>query len=143
MDNTINVLLIDPLKPPVMREIEPGLHSLQNLVGGCIEAVYPFDDPVCIVCNEEGKLYDLPPNRRLEDYDILAGTFIVCGFADGEFTSLPPDLIDKYTEKFTPCLRETIFGLTEIPHAPTAPDTLGGGSFTPKQESKNRGRDPR
>lgn len=60
------------------------------MVGGCIEAVYPFDDPVAIVCNEEAKLEGLPLNRALRDedgdiYDIVAGTFMVVGLTGRQF----------------------------------------------------------
>ena len=73
---------------------------LQQVVGGYIEAIYPYDDPIAIVCHEEGKLIGLPLNRKLEDYDIIAGTFIVCGLGEEDFDSLTPELAQKYREKF-------------------------------------------
>ena len=53
--------------------------SLQHEVGGYIEAIYPYEDPVALVCNEEGKLEGLPLNRAPRDedgdiYDVVAGT---------------------------------------------------------------------
>ena len=75
----MDVLIVEPEKAPRMASITGDLNSLQQVVGGYIEAVYPYDDPVAIVCHEEGKLIGLPLNRKLEDYDIIAGTFIVCG----------------------------------------------------------------
>ena len=36
--------------PYLVREIETGLEPLQKAVGGLIEAVYPFEEPVAIVC---------------------------------------------------------------------------------------------
>lgn len=42
-----------------MKEIDPGLHSLQAEVGGDIGATYPYSDPVALVCNDEGKLIGL------------------------------------------------------------------------------------
>ena len=47
------------MKTPTIQEIDGSLESMQRIVGGDIEAVYPFDDPVAIVCNEEGKLLSL------------------------------------------------------------------------------------
>ena len=44
-------------------EIESGLDALQRAVGGYIEAVYPYEDPVALIVNEEGKLNGLPLNR--------------------------------------------------------------------------------
>lgn len=96
----MNVLLIEPEKAPREAEIGSGLKAMQDVVGGMIEAVYPYDDLVALVCNEEGKLIGLPLNRKIEDYDIIAGTFFICGLSEDNFASLPPDLMEKYKEKF-------------------------------------------
>ena len=96
----MDVLIVEPEKAPRMASITGDLNSLQQVVGGYIEAVYPYDDPVAIVCHEEGKLIGLPLNRKLEDYDIIAGTFIVCGLGEEDFDSLTPELAEKYREKF-------------------------------------------
>ena len=40
----------DPSFPEV-KDIDPGLASLQHEVEGWIEATYPFEDPVAIICN--------------------------------------------------------------------------------------------
>ena len=97
---SMDVLIVEPEKAPRMANITGDLNSLQQVVGGYIEAVYPYDDPVAIVCHEEGKLIGLPLNRKLEDYDIIAGTFIVCGLGEEDFDSLTPELAEKYREKF-------------------------------------------
>ena len=39
------------MKKPTIQEIDGSLESMQRIVGGDIEAVYPFDDPVVLVCN--------------------------------------------------------------------------------------------
>ena len=72
------------MKKPTIQEIDGSLESMQRIVGGDIEAVYPFDDPVALVCHGEGKLLGLPMNRALTDesgvpYDIVCGTFFVVG----------------------------------------------------------------
>jgi hypothetical protein len=96
----MDVLIIEPEKCPHMATITGDLESLQKVVGGNIEAVYPYDDLVAIVCNEEGKINGLQLNRQIEDYDIIAGTFMVCGLGEEDFASLSPELADKYREKF-------------------------------------------
>src|SRR5699024_10169785 len=101
----MTVLVVEPRKEPYLKEIDPGLHSLQAEVGGDITASYPFSDPVGLVCNDEGKLIGLELNRGLRDeegnlYDIMAGTFLVVGLGPESFASLPPDMIQKYTEQF-------------------------------------------
>ncbi|MBQ9664586.1 MAG: DUF3846 domain-containing protein [Oscillospiraceae bacterium] len=96
----MKVLLIEPMKQPRVAEIPDTLEALQKAVGGTIQAVYPWEDPVAIVCADEGKLQGFPPNRMLEDYDILVGTFLITGLGEENFASLTDDLIRKYTEKY-------------------------------------------
>ena len=101
----MTVLVVEPRKEPYLKEIDPGLHSLQAEVGGDIAATYPFSDPVGLVCNDEGKLIGLELNRGLRDkdgnlYDIMAGTFLVVGLGEESFASLPPELAQKYMEHF-------------------------------------------
>ncbi len=97
--------MVEPGKAPYETEIDSGLKSLQAAVGGLIQQVYPFEDPVAIVCNDEGKIMGLPLNRALRDeagevYDIIAGNFLVVGLGEEDFTDLPDDLMQKFSEKF-------------------------------------------
>ena len=74
---------------------------MQRIVGGDIEAVYPFQEPVALVCNSEGKLLGLPMNRPLLDegrlpYDIICGTFFVAGLGQQDFVSLTDEQIQRY-----------------------------------------------
>ena len=101
----MNVLLIEPLKEPRPIQINSGLEPLQQAVGGDIQAVYPFDDPVAIIVNDEGKNMGLPPNRVLRDengriYDILPGNALIVGLGEESFTDLSPKLMKKYSEYF-------------------------------------------
>lgn len=101
----MEVLLVEPGKEARMTEVSNDLRSLQSLVGGYIEATYPFDDPVALVCNDEGKIMQMPLNRALrgEDgktYDAIAGPFLICGLGEDDFCSLPKELQGKYMEKF-------------------------------------------
>lgn len=93
MSKTILVVVVEPNKAPEIKQIGSELKALQALVGGYIQAVYPFTDPVAIICNEEGKLMGCPLNRALRDdsgnvYDILAGTIAVVGLDEDDFCSL-------------------------------------------------------
>ncbi len=103
----MKVLVIEPGKLPEEREIGGSLADMQQLVGGCIQVVYPFLEEVALVCNEEGKLQGLPLNRALRDaggevYDIISGTFFLCAApADREnFESLTEDQLKKYSALF-------------------------------------------
>ena len=102
---TMTVLLVEPDKYPRQVEMGTELEDLQNAVGGYIEVVYPFDEPVGLVMNEEGKLDGLPLNRALRDdngeiYDVVAGSFLVVGLTDEDFGSLTPDQMKAFEEKF-------------------------------------------
>ena len=92
--NTLSVLQIAPGQHPKPIEIDNDLKALQQAVGGSIGASYPFEDPVAIVYNDDGKLMGLPLNRALRDesgetYDVVAGTFLVVGLGEEDFASLP------------------------------------------------------
>lgn len=47
----MKVLRIQPKKYPEVIEIDGSLESLQKEVAGLIQAVYPWDDPVALICN--------------------------------------------------------------------------------------------
>ena len=105
--NKIKVLLVKPEKQPEIIEIAASLESMQQIVGGYIQAIYPFEDNVVIVCNEEGKLNGDALNRALRDkegriYDILAGDFFIAYVTDEseEFLGLPDNLAEKYFKLF-------------------------------------------
>ena len=96
--------MVEPLKECYSKEID-GLNEMQALVGGYIQAVYPFEEPVAVVCNEEGKNLGLPFNRPLLDahglpYDIICGTFFVAGLGAEDFVSLTDEQIQNYKAMF-------------------------------------------
>ena len=104
----MKVLIVEPLKIPYEREIGNDLESMQAVVGGYIEAIYPFEDAeISLICNEEGKLNGLTPNRALRDengviYDIVAGVFFLCRApADSEnFESLTDEQMKFCKKRF-------------------------------------------
>ena len=53
-ENTLSALKIAPGQYPQQVEIDNDLKALQQAVGGTIAAVYPFADPVAIICNDDG-----------------------------------------------------------------------------------------
>ena len=85
-ENKIRILYVQPGKYPEERLAANELHPLQQLVGGYMRAVYPWSkDNVALVCNDSGKVDGLPLNRCIEDYDVIAGIFFICGFSGEEF----------------------------------------------------------
>lgn len=110
-DNPMKILVVEPMKQPYIQEIDGSLKSMQKLVGGAIEAVYPFEDTVALICNDEGKLLNLPYNRFLYDeqkqpYDVICGTFFVVGLGEENFKSLTIQQIRTYSDMYS---REFIF----------------------------------
>lgn len=112
----MKVLIVEPLKVPYPADIDGSLESMQEIVGGLIQVIYPFDDPVALVCNDEGKLLGLPLNRPLMDssgnvYDIIAGTFFLCAApSDSDsFDSLTEEQIEKYTVYYK---RQMVVGIS-------------------------------
>ena len=101
----MKVLIVEPLTEPYVKNIDPSLESMQSVVGGLIQAIYPFDHPVALICNEEGKMNGMAPNRALYDedgqvYDIVAGQFLVVGLTEDNFGSLSPEQIKKFSDRF-------------------------------------------
>lgn len=90
----MKILIVEPGQYPREAEIEKSLKAEQAVVGGLIECVYPWQDNACIVCNDEGKLQNLPFNRTLGDYDVIAGTFFVVGLTQDDFCSLTPEQVN-------------------------------------------------
>lgn len=100
----MNVLKVSAGKMPERIEVENTLEELQKQVGGYIQAIYPFDNNVGIICNEEGKIMGLEPNRALiidgHIVDILVGDILIVGLTEDDFRSLTVDEFVIYEKLF-------------------------------------------
>lgn len=104
----MKVLRVRPKHYPEVIDIDCSLESLQKEVEGPIQVVYPWDDEVALICNEEGKLYDdcmEKLNRTLDGpygipIDIIVGTFLIVGLAEDDFGELLPEFVEKYEKMF-------------------------------------------
>ena len=101
----MKILVVKPGCIPVAAEIDGTLKTMQNLVGGYIQAIYPFREEAALICNEEGRLLGLPMNRGLRDekgnlYDIICGTFLICGISGDNFASLTDVQLQQYAEVY-------------------------------------------
>lgn len=92
-------------------EINGSLQGLQKVVDGYIEPCYSFEEQVCIICNEEGKLNGIPLNRAVyvqgegeqggrEMVDIIAGPCFICDCSGENFGSLSPKQMKEYMDIF-------------------------------------------
>lgn len=104
----MKVLVVEVGRQPMVKEIDGSLRSMQEIVGGYIQAIYPWMEEVALICNEEGMINGLPLNRPLLDdrgwlIDVIAGTFFICAAPiDSEsFQSLTDEQIERYSRLFS------------------------------------------
>ena len=101
----MKAIMVEPGYEARRVNIEESLENLQAIVGGYIQALYPWEDPVAVLVDEDMKFQGYSPNRVLTDedgepYDLLFGTFLVVGLTEDNFGSLSDDLAEKYLERF-------------------------------------------
>ena len=102
MQRTLKCLYVKENSLPEVVIIPNTLKAKQEKVNGLIEYTYMSnDDEVAIICNEEGKINGMNPNRDI-GYDIIFGPFLIVGETseDGEDRSLTDEQIEKYKEFF-------------------------------------------
>lgn len=104
-DKKIKVVLLEPSKLARAVEIDASLEGMQKTVGGLIEPFYPFEEEVCIVCNEEGKINGMRPNRSVKNdegvmVDFIFGPAFICDCRGESFDSLSDEQIARYTKMF-------------------------------------------
>ena len=142
----INVLICEPLTAPYMKEIGSELESLQATVGGgLIQAIYPFEDQVALVCNEEGKINGMTLNRAVygdegQMLDIIAGPFFICGLTEDSFGSLSPELAEKYSNlfQFPEIFVRVGDEIKAVPVKPSVRDKLKTNTTEIKKESQDK-----
>lgn len=101
----MDALLVKPNMYPQPVQVGCELEDLQDIVGGDIEAVSPFNEPVALIMDENGKMSGKEWNRALRDahgkiYDIVVGDFLVVGLGEEDFCSLSPDMMRRFEEHF-------------------------------------------
>ncbi len=94
----MRILVVEPGKHPRITEIESSLEQMQKTVGGYIQAVYPWDDNIALVCDEEALYKKSEWNRYICEGLAIKGTFFICGIEGENFADLPMDLAEKYLQ---------------------------------------------
>ena len=74
-------------------------------MGGLIEPFYPFEEQICIVCNEEGKINGMRPNRSVKNgdgvmIDFIFGPAFICDCRGENLGSLSNEQCDRYGKLF-------------------------------------------
>lgn len=96
----MKVLLLEPGKLAKEMDIPRELSEMQRIVGGTIQAIYPFPEQAAVVCNDEGMLLGLPLNRVIDTNIVIAGACFICGLGEEDFTDLSPDLMERFKERY-------------------------------------------
>ena len=127
----MKVLIVEPMKPCYVREIS-GLNDMQEIVGGHIEAIYPFKEQVAIIANEGGQNPGPALQPPLSDergvlYDIVCGTFFLAGLGAEDFVSLTEEQIRRYKE-----LYDNVMVITAVKEQPQ------GTKTEQKEETRER-----
>ena len=129
-DKKIKVVLLEPSKLARPVEIDASLEGMQKTVGGLIEPFYPFEEEVCIVCNEEGKINGMRPNRSVKNdegimVDFIFGPAFICDCRGESLDSLSDEQINHYSKMF------------RYPeHLVKLNDTLIGVPFNPQRDKE-------
>ena len=104
--DSIRVVVVEPEKAPEIRIIANELQELQSIVKGYIEIFYlgtTLEGKIYGVCNEEGKLQGLEPNRLIVNMqDWICGPFLIAIVNDeGDFIDMPEVTADFIASDFT------------------------------------------
>ena len=94
----MKILIVEPGRHPRTAHIPHELGTMQAVVGGYIQAIYPWDDPVALVCDEEGLLKHAAFNRLIAPEVAIFGTFFICGLGEEDFTDLSDELLAIYAQ---------------------------------------------
>lgn len=100
-DNHITILFAAPGKPPAISEIPNTLAAMQQLVGGYIEAI-GIGNSLYLICNEQGNLLGLPPNRAIRRRIIAGNFFFTRADICGDNISLSEKDISQLIQEFFP-----------------------------------------
>lgn len=92
MNNKIKVIVAHVDGRVEKRQIDNTLEAFQDLVGGCIQTA-PIaqinDENMIVLCNEEGLLRQMEPNKALFPF-FFVGNVVFVNYAEDEFASLTP-----------------------------------------------------
>lgn len=99
-------ILVKVGKESKIIDIDSNLENLQKIVGGYIEIIYPFSKlnlpTMALICNEEGKIKNLKPNRLfksdLYDFDdIIYGDFLIVDTNNEDFIDLEEPFLSFFS----------------------------------------------
>ena len=141
----MKIIVCKPGRLPEQRVVreEMTLRYMQQIVEGHIEVVHADGLPkgVVIVCNEEGKLQNLPQNMwitRGGAEDLLVGTFFVCKTEGEELVPLTDAEAAKIAAKLSGGVMPAFDAEEPEATAPPHPSALRAATFPASGEGKGR-----
>jgi len=113
----MRILICEPGKHPRKADVPHELKSLQDIVGGTLQAIYPWNEPVALVCDDEGLLKNYPFNRMIGSCNAIMGTFFICGISDEDFSDLSDELMVRFEKElyYPQTLLKTPLGYIILP----------------------------
>ena len=94
------ILIVEPGHKPRPAEIDGTVESMQEIVGGRIQAMYPTEDIALVFNNDPSS--SLQPQNRAVRSDIIRGVFFLCSAPENSncFMSLTADQLRHYAKVF-------------------------------------------
>ena len=85
MEHEINILVVEPGRPPRPARVDYSLETFSQLVGGELAMGCFLPQRVMLLYNEDASRQGLPPNRCNPFVnECISGTFLLCGLSDGK-----------------------------------------------------------
>lgn len=104
-DYVMDIVVVEPNTPAYAKRLDitdGKLSAMQSVVQGYIEPLYSLEEQgIYVYGNDEARVLEQSPNRKVEGEQAICGTFFICGANEQtESISLTPEQIAKYTEKY-------------------------------------------
>lgn len=104
-DYVMDIVVVEPDTPAYVKRLDISqdkLKAMQSVVQGYIESLPSLEEQgVFVYGNDEARVLEQAPNRKVEGEQAICGTFFICGADENtNSVSLTQDQIHKYTEKY-------------------------------------------
>ena len=100
----MRVLFFPVGEPPITKDINGSLESMQAAVGGGLIQIAPIAQDLDLVCNEEGKFNGARANRVVPElHDVIFGPFFVMSHdGEGRSAGLDEPQLDRVRSRSWP-----------------------------------------
>ena len=104
-DYVMDIVVVEPNMPAYSKRLDVSdgkLQAMQATVQGMLEPIFSLEEKgIYVYGNDEARILEQAPNRKVEGEQAICGTFFICGAgANTDSVSLTPEQIQKYTKKY-------------------------------------------